>query len=67
MIYDSQIYIENEQFSFYGYPLNISSLEDEISLGTMPQADDEVVLKGYDDGWTFGEDPEALIGKRYMI
>ena len=67
MIYDSQIYIENEQFSFYGYPLNISSLEDEISLGTMPQADDEVVLKGYDDGWTFGEDPEALIGKTYTI
>ena len=67
MIYDSQIFIENEQFSFYGYPLNISSLEDEIDLGTMPQADDEIVLKGYNDGWTFGEDPEALIGKTYSI
>lgn len=67
ILYDSQIYIENEQFSFYGYPLNISSLEDEISLGTMPQTDDEVVLKGYNDGWTFGEDPEALIGKTYSI
>ena len=67
ILYDSQIYIENEMFSFYGYPLDISSLEDEISVGTMPQADDEVVLKGYNDGWTFGEDPEALIGKTYSI
>ena len=26
MIYDSQIYIENEQFSFYGFPMSIGAL-----------------------------------------
>ena len=67
MIYDSQVYIENDQFSFYGYPLNISSLEDEITFGGLPQADDEVVLSGYDDGWTFGEEPEKLVGNTYTI
>ena len=67
MIYDSQIYIENEQFSFYGFPMSIGALEDVVDLGTMPAADDEVVLRGYDDGWTFGEDPGSIIGNTYSV
>ncbi len=67
MIYDSQIYIENSDFSFYGFMLSISNLDNELSLGTMPKAEDEAVLEGYDDDWTFGEDPESLIGKTYNV
>ena len=67
MIYDTAVYIENEQFSFYGYPLSISTLEEEPVYGSLPAADDEVILAGYDDGWTFGEDPEKLIGNTYSI
>ncbi len=67
MIYDSQIYIENEQFSFYGFPMSITALDEEVSLGTMPSEANDVVLRGYDDGWTFGEDPESIIGNTYSI
>ena len=67
MLYDSSIYIENEEFSFSGFMLDVANLENELSLGTMPAADDEVILEGYDDGWSFGDDPESLIGKTYTV
>ncbi len=67
MIFDSQIYIENGEFSFYGYMLNISNLDKELTYGKLPTADNEAVLEGYNDGWTFGEEPEKLIGKTYEV
>lgn len=67
MIYDSQVYLESENFSFFGYPVNLSSLNQEGLIGEIPQKDNEVVLKGNDDGWTFGEDPQAAIGKTYTL
>ena len=65
MLYDNQVYIENKEFSFYGFPMSLQSLDREVDLGTMPQNDSEVLLRGSDDGWTFGEDPESLIGNTY--
>lgn len=67
MIYDSSIYIENEQFSFSGNMLSISNLDAELSMGKAPKKDNEVVLAGPDDGWTFGESPEDLIGKKFTV
>ncbi len=67
VMYDSSVYIENEDFSFYGYVMDIDNLDQEPDIGGMPKADDEVVLSGYDDGWTFGENPEDLIGKTYTV
>ena len=67
IMYDSSVFIENKDFSFYGYVLNINNLEQTPDIGGLPQADDEVVLSGYDDGWTFGENPEDLIGKSFKV
>ncbi|MBR0374720.1 MAG: ABC transporter ATP-binding protein [Mogibacterium sp.] len=67
MIYDSGVFIENEQFSFYGYMMSITDLEEEPTIGSLPQTEDEVLLLGYDDGWTFGDTPEALIGQTYSF
>lgn len=67
MIYDSSIYIENDDFSFSGNMLSISNLDDELSMGEKPEKDNEVVLAGPDDGWTFGESPENVIGKDYSV
>ncbi len=67
MVYDTSIYIENDDFSFSGYMMNIRDLEDELTLGSMPDADNEVVLSGVDDGWTFGESPEDLVDKKYTV
>ena len=65
MLYDTQIYIENKEFSFYGFPMSASSLDQEVDIGSMPVNDNEVLLRGSDDGWTFGEDPESLIGNTF--
>ncbi|MBR0400754.1 MAG: ABC transporter ATP-binding protein [Mogibacterium sp.] len=67
MIYDSSIYIENDAFSFSGYMLNISDLDDKLTNGSMPEKDNDVVLCGVDDGWTFGESPDDILGKTYTI
>lgn len=67
ILYDTSLYIENDEFSFYGYVLSIDNLDKEPDLGRMPETDNEVVLEGYDDGWTFGENPEKLIGKKYNV
>ena len=67
IMYDSTVYIENKDFSFYGYVLSTANLDKEPDLGGMPQADDEVVLSGYDDGWTFGEKPEDIIGRSFTV
>lgn len=67
IIYDSSIYIENGDFSFSGCMMDISNLHDDLTYGKMPKSDDEVALSGYDDGWTFGDDPESIIGKKYTI
>lgn len=67
IMYDTSVFIENDEFSFYGYVLNISNLDKELSIGKMPEKDNEVILEGYDDGWTFGEKPEDLIGKTFTV
>lgn len=67
IMYDSYIYLENKDFSFGGYMLNIDYLDRELTMGDMPQKDNEVVLYGYDDGWTFGDKPESLIGQTYTV
>ena len=67
MLFDSSIYMENKDFSFSGYMLNISNLDKKPDLGDMPEKDNEVVLSGYDDGWTFGEKPKELIGKTFTV
>lgn len=67
IMYDTSVYIENDEFSFYGYVLSVNNLDKEPSIGRMPENDNEVVLEGYNDGWTFGEDPEKLLGKKYSV
>ena len=67
IMYDTSVFIENDDFSFYGYVLNLGNLDKEPDLGSIPEGDDEVILEGYDDGWTFGEKPEDLIGKKFTV
>lgn len=67
VIYDSSAFIESSEFNFSGYMLNISDLDEELDYGSMPKAENEVVLSGPDDGWTFGDRADALIGKTFTI
>ena len=67
ILYDSSVYIENDQFSFNGFVMSSSGLDAEPDIGAMPEKKNDVVLCGYDDGWTFGEKPEDIVGKEYTI
>ena len=67
IMYDSFIYMENGDFSFSGYMLNISNLDSELTYGSMPEKDNDVVIWGIDDEWTFGDDPKKLAGKTYTV
>lgn len=67
IMYDSTVYLESQENSFYGYALNINNLDKTPEYGGLPKADDEVVLEGYDDGWTFGENPDDMIGQSFTL
>lgn len=67
IMYDSTLWIEDAAISFSGYPLTLGSLEEELTYGRLPKKDNEVVIAGVDDGWTFGEDPESIVGKAYTV
>ncbi len=67
IMYDSSVYIENDQFSFSGFAMSINNLDEEPTVGTAPEQKNDVVLAGYDDGWTFGEKPDELVGKNYTV
>ena len=63
IMYDSTLWIED----FSGYPLTLGSLEEELTYGRLPKKDNEVVIAGVDDGWTFGENPESIVGNSYSV
>lgn len=67
IIYDSSAYLESGVFTFIGYMLSINNLDKQPDLGTMPAADNEVVLEGPDDGFTFGLAPEEMIGETFTL
>ena len=67
IMYDSTLWIEDAAISFSGYPLTLGSLEEELTYGRLPKKDNEVVIAGVDDGWTFGENPEAIVGNSYSV
>ena len=67
IMYDSTLWIEDAAISFSGYPLTLGSLEEELTYGRLPKKDNEVVIAGVDDGWTFGENPESIVGNSYSV
>ena len=67
IIYDSSAYLESGVFTFIGYMLSLSNLDRQPDLGSMPAADNEVILEGPDDGFTFGLIPEEIIGETFTL
>ncbi len=67
IIYDSSAYLESGNFTFIGYMLSISNLGRQPDLGEMPDEDNEVILEGPDDGFTFGTNPSDIIGQTFSL
>ena len=68
MILDDYFYLEDDEFSFDTYPMNISYFKGEPDYGRLPEKKNEVLLQGYDDGYFFGPDiAQELIDKKFKL
>lgn len=68
MILDDYFYIEDDEFSFDTYPMNISYFEGEPDYGRLPEKKNEVLLQGYDDGYFFGHDlAQEILDKKFKM
>ncbi len=68
MILDDYFYIEDDDFSFDTYPMNISYFEGQPDYGRLPENKNEVLLQGYDDGYFFGHDlAQEILDKKFKL
>lgn len=68
MILDDYFFIEDDEFSFDTYPMNISYFEGEPDYGRLPVKKNEVLLQGYDDGYFFGHDlAQEILDKKFKM
>ena len=68
ILLDTALYIENDVFSYETYPRSINEFNEKLTAGRMPEAEDEVVIKGQDDEYTFSEDMvEDIIDQDFKI
>ena len=68
MLFDTSLYIENEVFSYETYPRTIEEFDGELTEGRMPEAANEVVIKGEEDEYTFSEDMvDVILDQEFSI
>ena len=68
MILDDYFYIEDDDFSFDCYPMNVSQFDGEPDYGRLPEKKNEVLLQGYDDGYFFGHDlAQEILDKKFKM
>lgn len=64
IVLDADIYLEKDAYTFAGFPADLQQLSGKPDLGRLPEADDEILLEGYDDGYSL---PEDVLGKEYTL
>ena len=68
MILDDYFYVEDDDFSFDCYPMNVSQFDGEPDYGRLPEKKNEVLLQGYDDGYFFGHDlAQEILDKKFNM
>ncbi len=68
ILLDTSMYIENEVFSYETYPRSIEELDEPLTAGRLPEADDEVVIRGQDDGYSFSEEmTDVILDQEFTI
>ncbi len=68
MILDQCFYIEDEDFSFDAYPMNIKYFDGEPEYGKLPEKDNEVLLQIYEDSYIIDMDMvQDIVGKTYNM
>ena len=56
ILLDNSMYIENDIFSYETYPRSIDEFRGELTAGRMPEAENEVIISGQDDEYSFSSD-----------
>lgn len=64
---DTSVYIEQGDFSFYGYPYSMESFKGTPDVGEMPQADDEVIVCGTKDDYSLTDNADAILNQTYSL
>lgn len=68
MMLDGTLYIENDQFSYDPYPVNIKDFKGKVTYGRLPESDNEVLITGYEDDYLFVDDyGKELLNKTYSL
>ena len=68
ILLDTALYIENEIFSYETYPRSIKEFKQKLTAGRMPEAENEVVIKGQNDEYSFSEDMiDGILDQRFKI
>ncbi len=68
MVLDSSIFVEDSDFTFEAFIHSIDEFKGKVDKGTMPEADDEVLLTGQEDEYGFNkEQMDKVIGKKLTV
>ena len=68
ILLDTTMYIQNDIIAYETYPHAIDELRGTLTAGRMPEADDEVVIRGEDDGFTLTEDMiDTILDQEFTI
>lgn len=62
IVLDADLFIEKDEFLFLGYPGNLEQLEGKPDVGSLPQADNEIVVES--DSYSL---PEDIVGKEVNV
>ncbi len=67
ILLDAFVDLENENILFTGFPYGEETLDGELDFGTLPQADNEVVLAGDKRAYYFAGNPEEMVGQEVKL
>lgn len=66
ILLDSSIFLEDSQFGYDAYPRGVDAFKGKLVMGRMPEKENEVLLTGPKDDYSFQEENlDQIVGKTY--
>lgn len=64
---DSRFSLQNQEFSYYGHVLELDNFKGKLTYGTMPENENEVILRGNEGLYDLSVRGLEMIGKEYKL
>ncbi len=64
---DGGISISRNDLSFYGYLMDINNFKEELTYGRMPENENEIILRVYNDNFYVKKNLDEVLNKTYSI